>query len=335
MLTATPPTNQTSPNSRPRPRKVTSDWNIRRLPGTETIEFTKPFGGNAYSMVKAIESSLRQVLGEAQPPITVLAGRWWSPLSSNFTLTLAGNPGVTLVRKYREAILRPFGENIFTLVPNEGQTCIAFQNVPIYRHANGDLPSSAELKTELGKNLQYRACSVIEAPIWTKATLADPTKTTGAFTILLSDPGRKLGGIMQKPAYMFGQRLTVHFTSRFIPFRQCARCHVLSHSTEDCKRAAKYTRCHICGRPGHTAREHAQKCPDAKKHTGLLCDCPVKCFNCVYAGKPGTGHLAVDETCPLKKNMRPVANPPQPTASQTTASSRHTIPIETPARVDA
>ena len=334
MPTTAPPVTQTSPTSRPRPRKVTSDWNIRCLPGTETIEFTKPFGGNAYSMVKAIESSLRQALGEAQPPITVLAGRWWSPLSSNFTLTLAGNPGVTLVRKYREAILRPFGENIFTLVPNEGQTRIAFQNVPIYRHTNGDLPSSTELKTELGKNLQHRACSVIEAPIWTKATLADPTKTTGAFTILLSDPGWKLAGIMRKPAYMFGQRLTVHFTSRFIPFRQCARCHVLSHSTEDCKRAPEYTRCHICGHPGHTAQEHAQKCPDAKKHTGLLCDCPIRCFNCIYAGKPGTGHLATDETCPLKKNMRPVTNLPQPTTSQTTASSRHTIPIETPARVD-
>jgi hypothetical protein len=333
--TTTLATNQPQANPRSCPRKITSDWNICRLPGTETIEFTKPFGGNAYSMVKAIESSLRQALGEANPPITVLAGRWWSPLSSNFTLTLAGNPEVTLVWKYREAILRPFGENIFTLVPNEGQTRIAFQNVPIYRHANGDLPTSAELKTELGKNLQYRTCSVIEAPIWTKATIADPTKTIGAFTILLSNPGRKLAGIMRKPAYMFGQRLTVHFTSRFIPFRQCTRCHDLSHSIEDCKRTPGYSRCHICGRPGHTAWEHAQKCPDAKKHTGLLCDCPIQCFNCVYAGKPGTGHLAIDETCPLKKNMRPAANLPQPATSQATVSSQHTNPTEAPARVDA
>jgi hypothetical protein len=70
----TPATGQPQANPRSRPCKITSDWNIRRLPGTETIEFTKPFGGNAYSMVKAIESSLRQALGEAQPPITVLAG---------------------------------------------------------------------------------------------------------------------------------------------------------------------------------------------------------------------------------------------------------------------
>jgi hypothetical protein len=151
--TTTPTSNQLPTASQPRPHKITSNWNIRRLPNTKTIKFIKLFGGNAYSMVKAIESSLQQALGEAIPPITILAGRWWSPLSSNFTLTLAGNPGVTLVQKYQKAILRPFGENIFTLVPNEEQTRIAFQNVPIYRHANGELPSPTELKTELSKNL--------------------------------------------------------------------------------------------------------------------------------------------------------------------------------------
>ena len=111
---------------------------------------------------------------------------------------------------------------------------------------------------------------------------------------------------------MYGQQLTVHFTFRFTPFRQCAQCHVLSHTMMDCKRAADYTCCHICGRPGHTAQKHAQKCPDTKKHSGLLCNCPIRCFNCVYASKPGAGHLALDETCPLKKNMRPVTNPHSP-----------------------
>ena len=96
-------------------------------------------------MIKAIEACLRQALGEATLPITILAGKWWSPLSSNFTLTLAGNPAVTMVRKYREAILKPFGPNIFNLVPNKGQTRIAFQGVPIYRHDDGSLPTTAEL----------------------------------------------------------------------------------------------------------------------------------------------------------------------------------------------
>ena len=294
--------------------RVTSDWNVRRIQGTESIEFKKPFNGNAYTMIKAIEVCLHQATGESEPPLTLLAGKWWSPLSSNFTITLAGNLSIETVRKYREAILKPFGENIFNLVPNQGQTRLAFQNVPILRKSDGSLPSSNELKVELGRNLQYRSCAVIEGPIWTKATLEDPTKTVGAFTILLSDPNRKLGGIIRKPVYMFGDRLTVNFASRFTPFKQCARCHVLTHSTDECRRPKEYIRCHICGQPRHTAKDHATKCPDAKKHTSLLCDCPIKCFNCVYAGKLGTSHIATDDYCPLKKNMRHTSPTPPPQA---------------------
>ena len=56
--TTTPTTNPAMTTPRPCQCKVTSDWNICCLSNTETIEFIKPFGGNAYSMVKAIESSL-------------------------------------------------------------------------------------------------------------------------------------------------------------------------------------------------------------------------------------------------------------------------------------
>jgi hypothetical protein len=133
--------------------------------------------------------------------------------------------------------------------------------------------------------------------------LEDSTKEKGAFTMILSDPNCKLGGIIRKPAYMFGGRLTVHFATRFIPFKQCTRCHVLSHTTDECRRPADYVCCHICCQPRHTAVEHRTKCPNVHQPRGLLCNCPQKCFNCVYANCLGTGHLAIDESCPLKKNM--------------------------------
>jgi hypothetical protein len=104
-------------------------------------------------MVKAIETCLRQAVSDTTLPITVLTRQWWSPLSSNFMLTLAGTPNVNLVRKYREAILKPFGENIFNLVPNEGQTRLTFQGIPIFRHEDGSLLTSQELKVKLGCNL--------------------------------------------------------------------------------------------------------------------------------------------------------------------------------------
>jgi hypothetical protein len=160
------------------------------------MNFHKPFNGNTYTMIKAIEACLRQAVREATLPITILAGKWWSPLSSNFTLTLAGNPTITMVRKYREAILKPFGLNIFNLMPNEGQTRIAFQGIPIYHHNNGSLPTSAELIKELGKNLLYKSCALMEGPVWTKATLADDTKEVSAFMVLLSDLGHKLPAII-------------------------------------------------------------------------------------------------------------------------------------------
>jgi hypothetical protein len=94
------------------------------------------------------------------------------------------------------------------------------------------------------------------------------------------------------------------------------------HTTEECRHPADYIRCHICGIPNHTAKEHANKCANKKKHSGLLCDCPVQCINCVYHGKPGKGHLAIDDRCPLKKSMRST------TTSQTTVT---TITTPTPA----
>jgi len=111
---------------------------------------------------------------------------------------------------------------------------IAFQGIPIYHHNNGSLPMMAKLIKELGKNLPYKLCALVEGPVWTKATVANITKEVSAFMILLSDPGRKLPAIICKPAYMFGKRLTVSFMSKFIPFRQCTHCHILSHTTEEC-----------------------------------------------------------------------------------------------------
>ena len=124
--TTTQSTSQTTKATTKNPHQcqhtVTTDWNIRYLLGTETIKFTKPFNGNAYTMVKAMEACLRQAVGEASPPISILAGQWWSTLSSNFTITLAGCSNTNLVCKYHEAILKPFSPNIFNLVPNKGQT---------------------------------------------------------------------------------------------------------------------------------------------------------------------------------------------------------------------
>jgi hypothetical protein len=109
---------------------------------------------------------------------------------------------------------------------------------------------------------------------------------------------------------MYGTCVNIGYTSRFTTYRQCTKCHILSHSTEKCACPPTYTHCHICGILNHTADQHAQKC--AKSHRSIDCDCPIRCFNCVANGKPGEGHLSIDDFCPLKKNMRRELNVADP-----------------------
>jgi hypothetical protein len=153
---ATPPEVQSlNHNNNPNRQRVTTDWNVQRRLSTGDIEFSKPFNGDAYALIQAIETHIRQQLGKVSPKLTILAGRWWSPLSSNFTLTFTGRPTTATVLKYREALLHPFGLNIFELMPNKGQMRLVFQGVPIHHKSDGTLPTSKELCGELGHNLPY------------------------------------------------------------------------------------------------------------------------------------------------------------------------------------
>jgi len=71
-------------------RQVTTDWNVRQRLGTGNIEFFKPFNGDAYALIRAIKTQICQQLDETLLKLTILARRWWSPLSSNFMLTFTG-----------------------------------------------------------------------------------------------------------------------------------------------------------------------------------------------------------------------------------------------------
>ena len=122
------------------------------------------------------------------------------------------------VLKYCEALLCPFGPNIFELTPNKGQTHLVFQGVPIRHNPDGSLPTSKQMCKELGRNLPYRVCTPIEGPVWMKATLADLLTKIGAFTFLLSDPGQKRSAIIHKPTFMYGARVNVSFALQFTSF---------------------------------------------------------------------------------------------------------------------
>jgi hypothetical protein len=103
---------------------------------------------------------------------------------------------------------------------------------------------------------------------------------------------------------MFGAPVTVRSATVTQPYRQCDKCFLLNHDTQDCTKPAEYKWCGICGRTGHVASEHTFKCPNKGRHSTLKCDCPPRCFNCARNKLTKLDHYAADLGCPLKKCMR-------------------------------
>jgi hypothetical protein len=73
--TPSPPNQNTNRNNNRNRKQATSEWNICRRLDTSNIEFIKPFKGDAYTMVRNMETGIQQTMGETKPEITILAGR--------------------------------------------------------------------------------------------------------------------------------------------------------------------------------------------------------------------------------------------------------------------
>jgi hypothetical protein len=201
QLAANPKLNPPQPNppsigqqpNRPRqqsaPRPFTSEWTICRKPGTEAVDFRRPFNGDPLALVRHIQTSLRQHSAEAEPPLTLVAGRWSVGLTSNFVLTFAGKPRAELVKNYKGALLSKFPGGLFNLIRNDGLRKFIVNGVPCIRKPNGRLPSADELFTEFQRNNAHiRQWDLPEHPAWTRGALMDTTKTETSFTFLLSIP---------------------------------------------------------------------------------------------------------------------------------------------------
>jgi hypothetical protein len=86
------------PQQHPAPHPFMSEWTIHRKPGTEATDFRRPFNGDPLALVRHIQTTLQQHLAEAEPPLTLVAGRWSIGLTSNFILTFAGKPSTELIK---------------------------------------------------------------------------------------------------------------------------------------------------------------------------------------------------------------------------------------------
>ena len=316
LTTPQPTTSQNNrppnrPNQRQPQNTFTSEWTIRRRPGTETVDFRRPFNGDPLALVRHIQTALRQHSAEAEPPLTLVAGRWSVGLTSNFILTFAGKPRADLVENYKHALLDKFPGGLFNLIRNDGLQKFIVNGVPCIRKPNGRLPTSDELFQEFQRNNAHiRQWDLPEHPAWTRGALMDTTKKETSFTFLLSIPPNATNRILRVPCYMYGKACTVKLATSYVQHRQCNRCFLLTHNTEACPcDPATYKWCGICGKSGHVQSEHnSGHC--GRPHPSIPCDCPARCFNCFFAKKPAAGHYAFSDDCPLKKNMRRYGSAP-------------------------
>jgi hypothetical protein len=313
-----PTQSTTRPRQRPAAQTFTSEWTIRCRPGTEAIDFQRPFNGDPLALVRHIQTSLRQHSAEPEPPLTVVAGRWSIGLTSNFVITFAGKPPAALVENYRGALLDKFPGGLFNLIRNDGLQKFIVNGVPCIRKPNGRLPMADELFNEFQRNNAHiRQWDLPEHPAWTRGALMDTTKKETSFTFLLSIPNNATNRILRVPCYMFGKVCSVKLATSYVQHRQCGRCFLLTHNTDTCPRdPVTYKHCRICGKSGHLQADHnSGHC--GRPHPSIPCDCPPRCFNCFFAKKPAAGHYAFSDDCPLKKHMRRYNSKPATTSTTT------------------
>jgi len=105
LTTAPVPTNPSKP-SRPHARPITmTEFMISCDPSTRALQ--GPHGDPA-TIIRSLQTSIRQAFNSAPPLITLLGGRWSSQLSSNFVLTFAGQPSNDEILRFRHVLCSSF-----------------------------------------------------------------------------------------------------------------------------------------------------------------------------------------------------------------------------------
>ena len=225
-----------NPNSNPnRPNTtLTSTWTIQRNSGCAGLPFTKPYGGDATTLVRYLQDAIRATSQGRSPPIDLLGGRWSWNQPNNFVLIFAGQPSIEQVQKYCKVILKPFDDS-FQLIPSRGFTRLLVHGMPCSRCPDGSLPSSADILKELAANVTFQGATIIDGPTWCRAVVTDPSKEKGAVSfILIDDTNTKATNMCRGQIWAYGVQVTVRHGIPSYPFRQCGHCHELSHSTETC-----------------------------------------------------------------------------------------------------
>jgi hypothetical protein len=218
----------------------TSLWTIRCKSGHEGLGFHRPFDGDAITLTRHMQTTLRQSTCTPEPPIALLEGRWSSNLTSNFVLTFAGTPAFHLVRQHKKAFLGLFGDS-FQLVPCTGYVRLLMAGVPCIRNAQGVLAPLIHVAREIGQNVHFRGVQILDGPTWFHMASEEPSMDTSSISLVIYDPtGKKARELVKHHTYLYAKRINVRVATNSQPFRQCTRCHWLTHTADCCARPESF-----------------------------------------------------------------------------------------------
>jgi hypothetical protein len=235
-------------------------------------------------------------------PILLRAGRWSvHPRSKgNFVYSFDGNVPFDTILSYEHILLQPF-HGTGQLRPSLGWTRLLAHGVPI-KDNDGLVFGPGALLDEIRALPGLDRVFFAMPPRWLKPI----DRVQGHYstvTFAISDPdGTVSNTLMRSRVALFGKEVLLKRWIDKPALVQCSRCHALGHSkvSKACPLGKDSVKCHICG-GAHKSEEHDKHCTQKHAVAGI-CDCAVKCLNCLK-----TGHNCRDHRCPARELFRPKA----------------------------
>ena len=289
----------------PAPKAITlTQYTVVRNPSSAGLTCINAKNTDTAPLVRRLQHVIRQQFPSDQKlPVDLIGGRWSSQFSSNFVLIFNGQPGNATVMRCREVFFDAFSSDC-VIVPQYGYSCILLNGVPVCRCDDSSLSTPDELCSELQVNSLCSDITLFSPPRWLRSVVPEGARHSSVTFAFLDEDGKRTAALLKSPLYMFGGSVKAIRFNALPLIKQCQRCWKLGHDATRCSHPSSFLMCCICGGP-HKSDLHQFQCSGIRTHNSLKCNCVRKCINCTRA-KPSqaSGHLAIDHSCPLRKNFR-------------------------------
>jgi hypothetical protein len=100
---------------------------------------------------------------------------------------------------------------------------------------------STHVAHEIGQNVHFRGVQILDGPTWFHMASEELLMDTSSISLVIYDPtGKKAGELVKHHTYLYAKRINVRVATNSQPFRQCTRCHWLTHTADRCVRPESF-----------------------------------------------------------------------------------------------